>query len=83
MRPVYDVSIYLVDLATGNNVHTGGGGGFTPGIVFNTGKQGVAYAWTDIGGLYRLNSDDTWTPLTDFANDTTWYAIKFRVESRE
>ena len=44
-----------------------------PGIIFNTGKKGVAFARTDIGGLYRLNSDDTWTPLTDFANDTTWY----------
>ena len=28
---------------------------------------------TDIGGLYKLNTaDDSWTPLLDFANDTTW-----------
>lgn len=24
---------------------------------------------TDIGGVYRLNSDDSWTPLLDFADD--------------
>ena len=57
----------------GENVHTGGGGGFTPGIVFNNGHKGVAFLRTDIGGLYKLNADDTWTPLTDFANDSTWY----------
>ena len=39
-----------------------------PGIVFNPSLQGLAYARTDIGGAYKLNSDDTWTPLTDWAN---------------
>lgn len=58
---------------SGRNVHTGGGGGFVPGIVFNTGAPGVAYARTDIGGLYRLNADDSWTPLTDFADAASWY----------
>lgn len=24
------------------------------------------------GGAYRLNADDSWTPLLDWANDTTW-----------
>lgn len=24
------------------------------------------------GGVYRLNADDSWTPLLDWANDTTW-----------
>lgn len=43
-----------------------------PGIVFNPSLKGLAYARTDIGGAYKLNSDDSWTPLTDFANDTTW-----------
>ena len=42
------------------------------GIVFNPSQKGLAYLRTDIGGAYRLNSDDSWTPLTDFANDTTW-----------
>lgn len=54
------------------NVRIGGGGGFVPGIVFNQGMSGLAYARTDIGGAYRLNSDDTWTPLTDFASGTDW-----------
>ena len=37
------------------------------------GEQGLAYLRTDIGGAYKLNSDDSWTPLTDFVNDTTWH----------
>ncbi|TFY77051.1 hypothetical protein EWM64_g6961, partial [Hericium alpestre] len=57
---------------TWKNVKIGGGGGFVPNIVFNPSKKGLAYARTDIGGAYKLNSDDTWTPLVDFANDTTW-----------
>ncbi|TFY66171.1 hypothetical protein EVG20_g4923 [Dentipellis fragilis] len=57
---------------TWNNVKIGGGGGFVPDIVFNPSEKGLAYARTDIGGAYKMNSDDTWTPLLDFANDTTW-----------
>lgn len=55
------------------NVRIGGGGGFVPGIIFNPSAKGLAYARTDIGGAYKLNSDDTWTPLTDFANNTSWH----------
>lgn len=58
---------------TWKNVKIGGGGGFVPDIVFNPSLKGLAYARTDIGGAYRLNSDDSWTPLLDFANDTTWH----------
>ena len=59
---------------TWKNVKIGGGGGFVPGIVFNQGTEGVAYARTDIGGLYKLNSDDSWTPLTDaLATNAGWY----------
>ncbi|KAF5666656.1 xyloglucanase [Fusarium heterosporum] len=55
------------------NVRFGGGGGFVPGIEFHPTAKGVAYARTDIGGLYRLNSDDSWTPVTDnTATDSTW-----------
>jgi xyloglucan-specific exo-beta-1,4-glucanase len=54
------------------NVFITGGGGFTPGIVFNPSAQGVAYARTDIGGPYRLNEDDTWTPLLDSVNNSNW-----------
>ena len=56
------------------NVHIGGGGGFTPGIVFHPSAKGVAYARCDIGGLYKLNSDDSWTAITDsLATDAGWY----------
>lgn len=54
-----------VTAATWKNVNIGGGGGFVPGVVFHPTTNGVAYARTDIGGLYRLNADDSWTPLTD------------------
>ncbi|KAM5356929.1 hypothetical protein ACJ41O_003575 [Fusarium nematophilum] len=55
------------------NVRIGGGGGFVGGIEFHPKAKGVAYARTDIGGLYRLNSDDSWTAVTDFtASDSKW-----------
>ncbi|KAJ3883080.1 hypothetical protein F5051DRAFT_435505 [Lentinula edodes] len=55
-----------------NNVKIGGGGGFIPGIIFNPNEKGLAYARADIGGAYRLNSDDSWTPLLDFADNSRW-----------
>lgn len=55
------------------NVKLGGGGGFVPGISFHPTEKGVAYARTDIGGLYRLNDDDSWTPVTDsLADHENW-----------
>lgn len=56
------------------NVRTGASGGFTTGIVFHPKSEGIAYARTDIGGLYRLNAtDDSWIPVTDsLATDEGW-----------
>ena len=57
---------------TWKNVKIGGGGGFVPGIIFNPSQKGLAYARTDIGGAYKLNADDTWTPLLDFVGNANW-----------
>ncbi|KZS94691.1 Oligoxyloglucan reducing end-specific cellobiohydrolase [Sistotremastrum niveocremeum HHB9708] len=57
---------------TWKNVKIGGGGGFVPNIVFNPSQKGLAYARTDIGSIYKLNADDTWTPLVDFADNSHW-----------
>jgi xyloglucan-specific exo-beta-1,4-glucanase len=55
------------------NAKFGGGGGFVSGFIFHPTEKGVAYARTDIGGLYRLNSDDSWTPVTDgIADNSNW-----------
>lgn len=56
-----------------DNVRIGGGGGFVSGIVFHPTEAGLAYARTDIGGIYKLNSDDSWTPITDgIADSSNW-----------
>lgn len=57
---------------TWKNVKIGGGGGFVPNIIFNPSEKGVAYARTDIGGAYKMNSDESWAPLLDFADDARW-----------
>lgn len=63
-----------IEAASWTNVNTGGGGGFIPSIVFHPKTKGVAYARADIGGLYRLNSDDSWTPISDgITQDASWY----------
>ena len=44
------------------------GGGMVPGLIYNTSKQGVLYARTDMGGAYRFDAaSQSWIPLTDFA----------------
>lgn len=58
---------------TFENVRIGGGGGFVPSIVFHPTEEGLAYARTDIGGIYKLNSDDSWTAVTDgIADHENW-----------
>lgn len=55
------------------NVNINGGGGFVDGIVFHPNTQGLVYARTDIGGLYRMNSDESWTAVTDsIVTDAAW-----------
>nr|WP_234414489.1 X2-like carbohydrate binding domain-containing protein [Paenibacillus sp. CAA11] len=58
---------------TWRNVVTGGGGGFVPGIIFNTSEKDLVYARTDIGGAYRWNpSNNSWIPLTDSVGFVDW-----------
>lgn len=74
------LSLLAMSVSTGQaaldwqNVRTGASGGFTTGIIFHPNSAGIAYARTDIGGLYRLNAtDDSWIPITDsLATDEGW-----------
>src|SRR5215813_5180648 len=58
---------------TWRNVVINGGGGFVPGIVFNTTEQNLIYARTDIGGAYRWDqSAGRWIPLLDWVGFDDW-----------
>jgi len=49
------------------------GGGYVPGIVFNTSEPGLVYARTDIGGAYRFDPQtDRWVPLLDWVSWDDW-----------
>ncbi|HVZ98861.1 MAG TPA: xyloglucanase [Caulobacterales bacterium] len=54
-----------------------GGGGFVPNVVFSTAERGLAYARTDIGGVYRW--DDTaqrWIALQDAMPQSNYYGAE-------
>jgi hypothetical protein len=49
------------------------GGGFIPGIIYNTKKSGLVYARTDMGGAYRLDPPSgRWVPLLDWVGFDEW-----------
>src|ERR1700730_180915 len=55
------------------NAVIGGGGGFVPGIVFNTTQPNIIYARTDIGGAYRWHQEESrWIPLLDWVGFDDW-----------
>ncbi|WP_375143140.1 X2-like carbohydrate binding domain-containing protein [Paenibacillus sp. D2_2] len=56
-----------------NKAVTGGGGGFVPGIIFNSSEPDLIYARTDIGGAYRWNpADNSWIQLLDWVGFEEW-----------
>src|SRR5438876_10443100 len=66
------VSQPLLGQYTWNNVRIVAGG-FVPGIVYHPNVQGLVYARTDIGGLYKsTNGGANWTPLLDWVNWSNW-----------
>jgi hypothetical protein len=55
------------------------GGGFVDGIVASTKVKGLLYARTDVGGVYRWNSDQkVWIPLLDWLSqdDVGLYGVE-------
>jgi hypothetical protein len=58
---------------TWKNVAIGGGGGFVPNIIYNTSKNGLVYARTDMGGIYRHDTETKkWIPITDWVAPEKW-----------
>ncbi|MDF2987927.1 MAG: xeg74 [Eubacterium sp.] len=57
---------------TWNNVQMYGGG-YVPGVIFNTAEKNLIYARTDIGGAYRWNeSTQSWKCITDSVGWVDW-----------
>lgn len=52
-----------------------GGGGYVTGMEYNPKEEGLVYARTDIGGLYRRQKGTDWVPLTDFLGAEEWNYI--------
>lgn len=58
---------------TWGRVNTGAGGGFIPGIVFSNVEKGLMYTRTDMGGIYRWDTEnERWKPLTDWVGMDDW-----------
>ena len=49
-----------------------GGGGYVTGMEYNPKEEGLVYARTDIGGLYRRKKDTDWVPRSDFLGADEW-----------
>lgn len=52
-----------------------GGGGYVTGMEYNPKEEGLVYARTDIGGLYRRKEGEDWTAITDFLGSDEWNYI--------
>ena len=55
------------------------GGGFVDGIIASTKVEGLFYARTDVGGVYRWNNDQkVWIPLLDWISqdDVGLYGVE-------
>ena len=52
-----------------------GGGGYVTGVEYNPKEEGLVYARTDIGGLYRRKKDGNWQAITDFLGADAWNYI--------
>lgn len=49
------------------------GGGFIPGIIYNTTEKDLIYARTDMGGAYRWNqANQSWKQLMNFVSFEEW-----------
>ncbi|MBN1698794.1 MAG: xyloglucanase [Spirochaetales bacterium] len=69
---VIDAAAQASQPYTWHNVRVAGGG-FIPGIVFNTAERDLIYARTDIGGAYRMDkSTGHWIPLLDWIGWDDW-----------
>lgn len=54
-----------------------GGGGYIPNIIYSPLEKGVAYARTDMGGIYRWDAaHKTWLPLEDNQAETNYQGIE-------
>ncbi|WP_212696098.1 WD40/YVTN/BNR-like repeat-containing protein [Vallitalea pronyensis] len=67
------VNAFTTEEYVWQNVKTGTGGGFVPGIIFNTSEENLIYTRTDIGGAYRWDQmNESWIPLTDWVGFVDW-----------